>query len=118
MGGGFETALSSDVVIAEKSARLGFPEILFNLFPGMGAYSLLERRVGMRVAEELILSGKMMPAYKLHEMGVVDVLAPNGQGESTVRKWIADNAKSLADSSNRCVDSQRRCSAVQVVAFG
>ena len=93
LGGGFECALASDVIIAEESAQLGFPEILFNLFPGMGACSLLERRIGMRAAEELILSGKMLPAYKLHEMGVVDVLAPNGQGESTVRSYIADNAK-------------------------
>jgi DSF synthase len=93
LGGGFECALASDVIVAEESALLGFPEILFNLFPGMGAYSLLERRVGRRVTEELLLSGKMLPAYKLHEMGIVDVLAPNGQGESTVRNWIAANAK-------------------------
>lgn len=93
LGGGFECALASDVIVAEESAQLGFPEILFNLFPGMGAYSLLARRVGMRAAEELILSGKMLPAYKLHEMGVVDVLAPNGRGEAAVRDWIAVNAK-------------------------
>lgn len=93
LGGGFECALASDVIVAEESALLGFPEILFNLFPGMGAYSLLERKVGMRVTEELILSGKMLPAYKLHEMGIVDVLAPNGQGETAVREWIASNAK-------------------------
>ena len=93
LGGGFECALASDVIIAEESAQLGFPEILFNLFPGMGACSFLERRIGLRAAEELILSGKMMPAYKLHEMGIVDVLAPNGQGETAVRNWIADNAK-------------------------
>ena len=41
LGGGFECALASDVIVAEESAQLGFPEILFNLFPGMGAYSLL-----------------------------------------------------------------------------
>jgi DSF synthase len=93
LGGGFECALASDVIIAEESAQLGFPEILFNLFPGMGACSLLERRIGMRAAEELILSGRMLPAYKLQEMGIVDVLAPNGQGETTVRNWIAANAK-------------------------
>jgi len=93
LGGGFECALASDVIIAEESALLGFPEILFNLFPGMGACSLLSRRVGMRAAEELILSGKMLPAYKLHEMGIVDVLAPNGQGETAVRDWITVNAK-------------------------
>jgi DSF synthase len=93
LGGGFECALASDVIIAEESAQLGFPEILFNLFPGMGACSLLSRRIGMRAAEELILSGRMLPAYKLHEMGVIDVLAPNGRGESAVREWIATNAK-------------------------
>src|SRR5258706_5935676 len=78
LGGGFETALSSDVIIAEESAMLGLPEILVNLFLGMGAYSLLARRIGARAAEELILSGKVLPATRLHEMGVVDVLAKDG----------------------------------------
>lgn len=93
LGGGFESALSSDVIVAEESAQLGLPEILFNLFPGMGAYSLLARRIGMRAAEELILSGKVLPARTLHEMGVVDVLAPDGQGETAVREWINRHAR-------------------------
>lgn len=93
LGGGFETALSSDLVVAEESAQMGLPEILFNLFPGMGAYSLLARRIGMRGAEDLILSGKMLPATKLHEMGIVDVLAKDGEGEVAVRDWISANAK-------------------------
>jgi DSF synthase len=93
LGGGFEAALTSDVIVAEESAQLGLPEILFNLFPGMGAYSLLARRIGMRAAEELILSGRVLPARRLHEMGVIDVVAPDGQGEATVRQWIAGNAK-------------------------
>ena len=46
LGGGFECALSASVLIAEESVRMGFPEILFNLFPGMGAYSFLTRKVG------------------------------------------------------------------------
>jgi DSF synthase len=93
LGGGFETALSSDVIVAEESAAMGLPEILFNLFPGMGAYSLLARRIGMRAAEELILSGRVLPAAKLHEMGIVDVLAKDGEGETAVRDWIAANNK-------------------------
>ena len=93
LGGGFETALSSDVIIAEESAHMGLPEILFNLFPGMGAYSLLARRIGMRAAEELILSGKVLPARKLHEMGLVDVIAPDGKGEVAVNDWIARQAR-------------------------
>ena len=93
LGGGFEAALTSDVIVAEESAQMGLPEILFNLFPGMGAYSLLSRRLGMRAAEELILSGRVVGAAKLHEMGVVDVVAKDGQGEAAVRDWIARNAK-------------------------
>jgi DSF synthase len=93
LGGGFECALASDVIVAEESAQMGLPEILFNLFPGMGACSLLARRIGMRAAEELILSGKIMSATELHRMGVVDVIATDGQGETAVRNWIAKNAK-------------------------
>jgi DSF synthase len=91
LGGGFESALSSDVIVAEESAQMGLPEILFNLFPGMGACSLLSRRIGLRAAEELILSGKVLTAAQLHEMGVVDVLANDGEGESAVTQWIMQN---------------------------
>jgi DSF synthase len=93
LGGGFESALSSDVIVAEESAQMGLPEILFNMFPGMGAYSLLARRIGVRAAEELILSGRLMSAEELHRLGVVDVVATDGQGETAVRNWIAKNAK-------------------------
>jgi DSF synthase len=93
LGGGFETALASDVLVAEESAMMGLPEILFNLFPGMGAYSLLARRIGARAAEELILSGKVLPASRLHEMGIVDVLARDGEGEAAVQAWIAKNMR-------------------------
>jgi len=93
LGGGFETALSSDLLVAEESAMMGLPEILFNLFPGMGAYNLLARRIGARGAEELILSGKVLPATKLHEMGIVDVLAKDGEGEAAVQAWIARNTR-------------------------
>lgn len=93
LGGGFETALSSDIIIAEESATLGLPEILFNLFPGMGAYSLLSRRIGMKAAEDLILSGRLMKATELHEMGIVDVLAADGAGEKATYDWIRKHDK-------------------------
>ena len=93
LGGGFECALAADVIVAEESAQMGMPEILFNLFPGMGACSLLARRIGLRAAEELILSGKVMSGAEMHKMGIVDVLATDGQGETAVRNWIAKNAK-------------------------
>jgi DSF synthase len=87
-GGGFEGALVSRVIIAERQAQMGLPEILFNFFPGMGAYSLLARRLGPAQAERLILSGRLYSAEELYEMGVVDVLAENGEGELSVNNYI------------------------------
>jgi DSF synthase len=95
LGGGFEYALTSNIIVAEESARMGFPEILFNLFPGMGAYSLLTRRLGARKAEEIILGGKIYEARELHEMGIVDVLVPKGEGESAVYNLIRKNSRRL-----------------------
>ena len=88
LGGGFETALSCNVIIAERSAKFGLPEVLFNLFPGMGAYSFLSRRLDAVRAEKMILSGRIYTAAELHEMGIVDVLAEDGQGEAAVRNYI------------------------------
>ncbi|HDP89368.1 MAG TPA: enoyl-CoA hydratase [Thioalkalivibrio sp.] len=88
LGGGFETAMSSDVLIAEKGSKLGLPEILFNLFPGMGAYSLLSRKLNPTQAERLILSGRVYSAEELFDMGVVDVLAESGEGEMAVYEYI------------------------------
>jgi DSF synthase len=88
LGGGFEGALANNVIIAEEQAKMGLPEILFNLFPGMGAYSLLARRVGPRLAEEMILSGNLYPAAKLHEMGLVDMVVPEGRGEMAVYDYV------------------------------
>lgn len=93
-GGGFEGALASSVVIAEESARMGFPEILFNLFPGMGAYSFLSRKVGRRITEELITSGDTYTARQLFDMGVVDVITPDGTGEAAVYSYARKHAKS------------------------
>jgi DSF synthase len=59
----------------------------------MGAYSLLARRVGPRVAEEMILSGRVYTAAKLHEMGIVDVLAEDGAGEAAVYDYVRSNQR-------------------------
>ncbi len=106
LGGGFECALSSTVLVAEESVRMGFPEILFNLFPGMGAYSFLERKVGRRTTEELITSGNMYTARQLYDMGVVDVLAPDGAGEAAVYGYVRKHAKSA--NGRRAVEQVRR----------
>jgi DSF synthase len=84
LGGGFEAALSSDLIVAERQARFGFPEILFNLFPGMGAYSFLERKVGRRLTEELLSSGKIYSADDMLALGVIDLVVERGAGEAEI----------------------------------
>ena len=93
LGGGFEHALAFDILVAEKSARLGLPEILFNLFPGMGAYSFLRQRLGRQETERFILEGKLFSASDLHEMGVVDILAEDGEGEAAIIEYTKENRK-------------------------
>jgi len=88
LGAGFEVALSSDVLIAEKSAKMGLPEVLFNMFPGMGAYSFLSRKTSMSLADKMILSGKLYSAKELYEMGVIDILVEDGEGEKAVYDYI------------------------------
>ena len=98
MGGGFESALSAHVLIAEKSAMMGLPEVLFNLFPGMGALSFLSRKIGMAAAEKMVRSGKIYSGEELYQMGVVDVLAEDGQGKYALNNWIKKNHRSLNSS--------------------
>ncbi len=94
LGGGFEAALSGDLIVAEKSARFGFPEILFNLFPGMGAYSFLDRRIGQRGAEELITSGRIYSAEEMFDLGVVNLVVEDGQGEAGIDDLIERRKRS------------------------
>lgn len=93
LGGGLEAALSGDVLIAERGSRMGLPEILFNLFPGMGAYSLLSRRIGPKAAERMILSGQLYDAEELYDMGVIDRLAEPGEGVRAVYDFLEEEAR-------------------------
>ncbi|URN97536.1 crotonase/enoyl-CoA hydratase family protein [Leclercia adecarboxylata] len=88
LGGGFEAALAHHFLLAQRDARLGFPEIAFNLFPGMGGYSLVARRSGMKLAEELIYKGESHTAEWHEQHGLVDVLFEPGQGYVATRTFI------------------------------
>lgn len=89
LGGGFEAAISSDLVVAERDARFALPEILFNLFPGMGAYSLIARRTSAIQAERMILSGRVYTAEELYDLGLVDLLVEPGEGQAVLADHIA-----------------------------
>ncbi|MGB8429587.1 MAG: crotonase/enoyl-CoA hydratase family protein [Pseudolabrys sp.] len=88
LGGGFESLLSFNVIIAERDAKFGFPENIFGLFPGMGAYSLVARRVGAAFAEEMMLSGRIYTAEEMKDVGLVHILAEPGQGIAEAHDYI------------------------------
>jgi DSF synthase len=88
LGGGFEAALCCHTIIAEHGAGMGFPEVLFNLFPGMGAYSFLSRRVSSAQAERMMLDGRVYGAEELQRLGVVDLLVPRGDGIAAARELV------------------------------
>ena len=93
LGGGLEAALSCQYVIAERGVNLGFPEALFHTFPGMGAYSLVSRRLDAARAEKLILGGRMYKSEDFYEMGLIDILVEKGEGPERARAFIAENAR-------------------------
>ena len=93
LGAGFEGALSCDYLVAEKGVQLGFPEMLFNMFPGMGAYSFLARRINTVDVERMILSGRIYSAEELFDIGVVDVLAEKGDGLNEVSRFVGRHSK-------------------------
>jgi DSF synthase len=88
LGGGLESVLPFHRVVFEKSTQAGFPEVLFNLFPGMGAWDFMARRAGAAVANEMILSGRLFAADELLYRRVIDFVAEDGQGDSVVEQII------------------------------
>lgn len=88
LGGGFEAALCCHTIIAEEGAGMGFPEVLFDLFPGMGAYTFLTRRVSPAQAERMMLDARVYPVEELLRMGVVDMVVPKGEGQQAARDLI------------------------------
>ena len=93
LGGGFEAALCCHTIIAEEGAGMGFPEVLFDLFPGMGAYTFLSRRVTPRQAERMMLDARIYPVEELLEMGVVDQVVPKGEGQAAARELLRKHAR-------------------------
>ena len=88
LGGGFESALCCQTIIAEEGAGMGFPEVLFDLFPGMGAYTFLTRRVSPSQAERMMLDARVYPVEELARMGIVDLVVAKGEGLAAARETI------------------------------
>ena len=94
LGAGFEAALSSDYIIAEAGSEFKFPEVVFNMFPGMGSYSFLARRIPAAIVERMIINAEGFTAEQLYEMGVVDMVADKGRLDDALATFIRRHRKS------------------------
>jgi DSF synthase len=88
LGGGLESVLPFHKVIFERSAQAGFPEVLFNLFPGMGGWNFTIRKAGFSVANEMILSGRLYTAEQLQRRRLVDLVVEDGEGEEAIEAVV------------------------------
>ncbi|MBL1105820.1 enoyl-CoA hydratase/isomerase family protein [Streptomyces sp. 5-8] len=79
LGGGFELALSCDLIVADPTAVVGLPEVSVGVIPGGGGTQLLPRRVGAARAAELIFSARRVEAAEAAELGLVDRVVEEGR---------------------------------------
>jgi enoyl-CoA hydratase/carnithine racemase len=88
LGGGFELALSCDLIVAAEDTVFGLPETTVGIVPGGGGTQLLARRCGMGRAKELILTGRRLPVEEAHAWGIVNRVVP-GKGLSAAVAALA-----------------------------
>jgi enoyl-CoA hydratase len=92
-GGGFELALTCDVLIAEKHARFAFPELRLGLIPGFGGIPRLKRDVGNAIVRDVLLTGRSINARKALEIGLVSQMVPKGDGLKAAKSLARQAAK-------------------------
>jgi enoyl-CoA hydratase/carnithine racemase len=92
-GGGFELALVSDIIIADKMARFCFPELRLGLIPGFGGIPRLKRDLGNAVVRDLLLTGRSFNATKGQQIGLVSQVVGEGEALRIARGTAAQLAK-------------------------
>lgn len=92
-GGGFELALTADLIVADRTARFCFPELRLGLVPGFGGIPRLSRDVGNGLVRDLLLSGRSVGAARAHELGLVSQVVPKGEALEAARRTAEQLAR-------------------------
>lgn len=92
LAGGFEIALSCDLIVASETAKFGLPEVRRGLAAAAGGLLRLPRRVPYYLAMEIVLTGEHFPADRLHRAGLVSRLVGAGQALAGARELAAQVA--------------------------
>jgi len=92
-GGGFELALTCDLIIADKTARFCFPELRLGLIPGFGGIPRLKRDLGNAVVRDLLLTGRSFNTTKAQQIGLVSQVVTEGEALRVARATAAQIGK-------------------------
>lgn len=92
-GGGFELALTCDLIVADRLTRFCFPELRLGLIPGFGGIPRLSRDLGNAVVRDLLLTGRSLGAERAHAVGLVSQLAAEGKALDVARATALQVAK-------------------------
>ncbi|MBD0779870.1 enoyl-CoA hydratase/isomerase family protein [Maribacter sp. ANRC-HE7] len=87
LGGGFEIALSCDMILASETAKMGLPEVFLSLVPGGGGTQRLIQKVGINRAKELLFFGSQYTAEKLYGWGIVNLVISEDNFDEEVMKF-------------------------------
>lgn len=101
-GGGFELALTCDILIAEKNARFAFPELRLGIIPGFGGIPRLRRDTGNAVVRDLLLTGRSINAKKAQNVGLVSQVVPVGGGLRAARATARQATKFDREAAKSC----------------
>jgi len=93
MGGGLELALACDLIVADKMARFGFPELRLGLIPGFGGIPRLRRDVGNSFIRDLLFTGRTVKAENAHQAGLVAHLTGEGYALQVARSMAQQVTK-------------------------
>jgi enoyl-CoA hydratase/carnithine racemase len=96
VGGGLELALVCDFVVSARSARFGLPEVGVGLIPGAGGTQRLPRVVGLRIATEMVLFGRLLTAEEALDAGLVSRVVDADRLQATAEEWATELAKKPA----------------------
>jgi enoyl-CoA hydratase/carnithine racemase len=94
LGGGFELALSCDLMVAAEKTMLGLPEVRVGLLPAGGGTQLLPRKIGEARAKELIFTGRRLDAAEGLRIGLVTRVVPRDELDKQAFELARDVCKS------------------------
>jgi 3-hydroxyacyl-CoA dehydrogenase/enoyl-CoA hydratase/3-hydroxybutyryl-CoA epimerase len=97
LGGGCEMALASSAIVmsSDPATRIGLPEVMLGLLPGMGGCVRLPRKVGLATALDMILTGKTLTAERAFKAGLAEASIPKENFVESALKWTAANLDAL-----------------------